>query len=130
MLTLATAAVAAIKPENFECTTNSPVEPAVFSDTTPPVALTHTFCGNIAKKSSKVQGFHHSHVQVHRVGQACARAIEPLWCADGFSAMEECTCCFYSKEIEVYNGKGYVEKKTNNMKAILTNTFSEIKKKN
>ena len=57
MLTLATAAAAAdVNPNQFTCTTESPVQAPQFSNTNPWVALTHIFCGQV--KDGVADGFH------------------------------------------------------------------------
>ena len=117
VLTLATTAIAVgIDPNQLKCTAESPLNPQQFSNTNPPVGLTHIFCGDIRKEGTtvKAQGFH-SRVRVNKVGNACARATGDLLCADKWSAIKDCTCCFYSKGIEVFDHKTgeYVEKKTN-----------------
>ena len=46
---------------DFNCNERSPIEPAVFSNTMPQVALTHIFCGQIKQKSTgqkQAQGWH------------------------------------------------------------------------
>ncbi len=51
----------AVDPAKFTCSKWSPIEPAVFSNTKPLVALTHIFCGQIKEKSTggkKAEGFH------------------------------------------------------------------------
>ena len=118
-LTLATAAAAIIKvdPKEFTCTAESPVNEQNFSDTNPPVALTHIFCGDIVRKpnSVKAQGFH-STALVNTDGNACARPTGNIWCATVGYDMEECNSCFfYSEGIEVYDSLNdrYVEKTTN-----------------
>ena len=117
-LTLATAAAAIIKvdPKEFTCTAESPVNEPRFSDTNPPVALTHIFCGDIVRKpnSVKAQGFH-STALVNTDGNACARPTGNIWCATVGYDMDECNSCFfYSEGIEVYDSLNdrYVEKTT------------------
>ena len=44
-------------PSTFQCTLNTPAATPVWSDTTPKIALTHIFCGEIVS-SGRAQGFH------------------------------------------------------------------------
>ena len=100
-------------PENFQCALNSPTSNnPVFSNTVPPVALTHIFCGEI--KNGKAQGFH---------ARSIVRNIQPkLQCAraTGVTVNDDYAehYMFQSTGIEVYNvatGE-YIKKKTNQNK--------------
>ena len=124
VLTLATAAAAAgIEPNEYRCTFDSPVSAPQYSNTVPPVALTHIFCGEIVKKGSSVKanGFHSRFlVNQPEVGPTSARVLDDdaTWCAAKWMDMKDCTCCFYSDGIEVYDDdlKRYIEKKHKNSK--------------
>ena len=59
-----------MNPAQFECDKSSPTAAAVWSNTQPPVALTHIFCGQINEKR-KAEGFH-SHP--NNKDPVCARA--------------------------------------------------------
>lgn len=64
------AAISYSDPNAYRCTSGSPTEDPVFSDTQPSaVALTHIFCGDI--KGGKAQGFHSRHLayQNTKVGE-------------------------------------------------------------
>ena len=101
VLTLATAAAAAIKkvePEKFQCDTDSPTNDPVYSDTTPPVALTHIFCGQVIK--GKAKGFH-SRALVNKVGKACAIATEPIKCDKNHLGMADCSKCAFTAGAKV-----------------------------
>ena len=92
MLTLATAAAAAdVNPNQFMCTAQSPVQAPQFSDTTPRVALTHIFCGQV---KDGVEGFH-SRVLINKVGTSCAKPTGDLQCAN-YRLVEGCKCSFFS----------------------------------
>ena len=45
-----------VPPSKFKCSTNSPVQPEIWSNTNPKVALTHMFCGQIV--NGVAQGVH------------------------------------------------------------------------
>lgn len=47
----------AVSPSTFQCTMSTPAATPVWSDTSPKVALTHIFCGEIVN-SGAAQGFH------------------------------------------------------------------------
>ena len=70
----------AVDPEDFHCTETSPTAAAVWSDTEPPVALTHIFCGQIKHETNKngviideAEGFHS---RPNNVNPVCARVAE------------------------------------------------------
>ena len=67
-------------PKIFNCNQASPTsKPPVFSTTTPHVALTHIFCGEI--KEGEVKGFHSRHlVDTNSKRQNCARTIGSITC--------------------------------------------------
>lgn len=46
-----------VPPSSFQCALATPVATPVWSDTTPKIALTHIFCGEIIN-SGQAQGFH------------------------------------------------------------------------
>ena len=112
MLTLATAAAAAdVNPNQFMCTAQSPVQAPQFSDTTPRVALTHIFCGQV--KDGVAEGFH-SRVLINKVGTSCAKPTGDLQCAN-YRLVEDCKCSFSSGGVEVYdsNTGAYIKKISN-----------------
>ena len=113
MLTLAAVAAAAadVNPNQFTCTAQSPVQAPQFSDTTPRVALTHIFCGQV--KNGVAEGFH-SRVLVNEAGTPCAKPTGDLQCAN-YEEMEDCKCSFSSEGVEVYdsNTGAYIKKTSN-----------------
>ena len=108
VLALATAAAAVgTDLAKFKCTDKSPVQEPQFSNTNPPVALTHIFCGEITS-NGKANGFHSRALINPKDKTPCARAIGNLRCAE-FLPMDECrNYCFYSDGIEVYNANAFV----------------------
>ena len=50
------AEVAAVDPAYFWCDKSSPINPAIWSNKEPQVALTHIFCGQIQR--GKAEGYH------------------------------------------------------------------------
>ena len=117
LLSVATLAVAAgVDPNVFECTSKSPTSPPVYSNTDPPVALTHIFCGEINKKGKAV-GFHSRHLSNmnSKPGKTnyppCARATGKLTCGSTKLCQK---CPFYAKGIEVLGEDNKYIKKTTN----------------
>ena len=127
VLTLATlaAAVTKVDPRNFRCTTASPVtQNPLFSNTDPPVALTHIFCGQVKTEHNKksAEGFHSRHLANMNSNPGgvnyprCAKVVGKTTCARSGIPMSKCQKCpFYSEGIEVYdsNTKEYIYKKAN-----------------
>ena len=118
LLSVATLAVAAgVNPNAFVCTSKSPTSPPVYSNTNPPVALTHIFCGEI-NKNQKAVGFHSrnlSNMNSEPGGTndpPCARATGKITC----DSTNFCRKCPFSAEgIEVWNKNTatYIKKTTN-----------------
>ena len=122
ILSVAIAAVVGIDSNNFQCTSCSPTNDPVFSNTIPPVALTHIFCGEIKVKKGKevAQGFHSRYLA--NGNTPCAKATGKLYQKvenkDKELGGDKDTCMipqytFKSEGIEVYNGKDYIKKCTN-----------------
>ena len=112
------AAVSYDAPNTFQCTSDSPTSDPVFSNTSPPVALTHIFCGEI--KSGKAQGYHsrylaNKHSRPGGVNHPrCAKTTGKLV---GDISSKLCQKCpFDAPVIEVLQNKDtstYITKKTN-----------------
>ena len=126
LATLAAAAVTKVNPKEFQCTSASPItQDPVFSNTNPPVALTHIFCGQVKtnKDNQKTaEGFHSRRLanMNSNPGGAnsprCAQAVGKTTCARSGLSMSECQKCpFYSQGIEVYdsNTGAYIHKEAN-----------------
>ena len=92
----------------------------VFSNTNPPVALTHIFCGEI--KDGEAQGFHSRYLANRNTGPKeinnpqCARATGSLYqyynMELGSDEDMNTQLMFKSKGIEVYDRKIYIKKGT------------------
>ena len=121
ILSVATAAAAGVDPKNFQCTSNSPTSTPMFSNTNPPVALTHIFCGEI--KDGEAQGFHSRYLANRNTGPnevnnpQCARATGSLYqyydMELGSDEDMNTQLTFKSEGIEVYDRKTYIKKGTN-----------------
>ena len=117
LLSVATLAVAAgVDPNTFECTSKSPTSPPEYSNTKPPVALTHIFCGEINKKGKAV-GFHSRHLSNMNSKPGgtnyppCAKTTGKLTCKSEKLCQK---CIFYAEGIEVLGKDNkYIKKKTN-----------------
>ena len=117
LLSVTLLAAANVDPNAFECTSKSPSsKPAVYSNTDPPVGLTHVFCGEIDQRGKAV-GFHSRYLakQNSKPGGTnhppCAKATGKITCAST-KVCQKCT--FTSQGIEVLNENGvYVKKETN-----------------
>ena len=130
LLSVATLAVAAgVDPNTFKCTSESPTSPPVYSNTKPPVALTHIFCGEINKKGKAV-GFHSRYLSNMNSKQGetsdppCAKATGKITC-DSYSTKLCPKCPFSAEGIEVWNKNTatYIKKTTN--KGNLNNFFPD-----
>ena len=119
LLSVSTSVVAAgVDPNAFECTSKSPTSPPVYSNTNPPVALTHIFCGEI-NKNKKAVGFHSRHLSNMNSKPGgtnyppCAKATGKITC----DSTKLCQKCPFSAEgIEVLLDKKtetYIKKTTN-----------------
>ena len=99
-------------PKLFECNQASPTSKLpVFSTTTPHVALTHIFCGEI--KEGKAEGFHSRYlVDINSKRQHCARTIGSITCN-----RTTCPKCPFSAEgielLHVTNKGKYKSRKAN-----------------
>lgn len=105
---------ASVDPANFKCDESSPVSTPVWSNTNPPVALTHIFCGQINKKG-EAEGFHSFSGQQD---PPCAKASEermntyPLDCYKKIEVYQSTTkkwiprnypstYCFFDEDLSV-----------------------------
>ena len=108
------AKVPAVNPADFWCDKSSPINPAIWSNTEPQVALTHIFCGQIQR--GKAEGYHS---RPNNKDPVCARANNkiqeyrtyPLTCygkievrqfinglRDRWIARESGTYCFFPSQ--------------------------------
>ena len=95
VLSVATVAAAInVVPDTFQCTSDSPTSDPVFSNTNPPVALTHIFCGEI--KNGKAQGYHsrylaNKHSKPGGINHSrCAKTTGKLVCDTGTKLCQKC----------------------------------------
>ena len=105
-----------VDPNTFECTSKSPSSQPVYSDTDPPVSLTHIFCGEINKNNPRrASGFHSRHLVNKNTKPAnyrpCAKATGKITC-DSTNPCDCENCTFSAGGIQVLNKNDkYVEKK-------------------
>ena len=103
VLTLAAAAAAIKKvdPKTFKCAAGSPLtNDPEYSNTNPPVALTHIFCGQI--KNGEAEGFHSRALVNKNNDPVCARLIGDWYCPGNLELRpEHCKCSFSSPGAEV-----------------------------
>ena len=96
-----------VNPQDFTRFHESSNEAPVFSNTTPHVALTHIFCGQIARRN-RAQGFHSRNVVDMNSAQPCARATGEI------TGENTNKCPFSAGGIEVLHRNGrYISRSAN-----------------